>query len=144
MTNKQEIINVHTNHAICPSCGCFTWWDWYFVTESDPYDGKIDPFGGYYINNNKNKGFRIAATQCSSCKQICVFHDGKMIYPKANVHIKPHELFNDYPKSKKLFEESLAVASASPRAALTLSRMCLESLVNEILEQLNETPNEKN
>lgn len=61
-----------------------------------------------------------------------------MIYPRISTHVKPHILLNDYPKSQKLFNESLAVARDSPRAGLTLSRMCLESLTKDILIQKGE------
>ncbi len=145
MKEEPKIINIFTNHGVCPSCGCFIWWKWHFI-KVNTYEGIItDPFGCFEITNNDGTtltAHRVSATQCSQCKQICIFHDGEMIYPRITTHVKPHELFIKYSKSQKLFNESLAVASDSPRAALTLSRMCLESLVNEILTGLGEKPSE--
>ena len=144
MKEEPKIINVFTNHAVCPSCGCFVLWEWNLIVDhSNGYS--FDPFGHYQLTNNDGstrKGYRVCATQCSQCEQICIFHDGEMVYPRTTTHVKPHELFTNYSKSQKLFNESLAVASDSPRAGLTLSRMCLECLVNEILTELGERPSE--
>lgn len=64
-----------------------------------------------------------------------------MIYPKNYLLITPNIILDDYLKSKKLFMEAVEVSPISPRAGLTLSRMCLEALTNEILEKHNEKPN---
>lgn len=78
---------------------------------------------------------------CCICNEYIIYYKNKIIYPKIDLLIKPNIIFDNYPKSKKLFLEAIEVSLISPRAGLTLSRMCLESIVNDILEKHNEKPN---
>lgn len=119
----EKILSCNDDYASCPCCSINQAWEW---EGYDHYNG----CRGYY-------------TRCKFCKQIHIFYENKLVYPHITTHIKPHILFTQYPKSQILFNESLAVASNSPRAGLTLSRMCLECLVREILVGLEETPKEK-
>ena len=123
---EEKILSCDDEYAKCPICGMNLSWKWYYYGE------------GTYENNK----FLGLFTKCNNCNQIFIALSEKIIYPRITSHIKPHELFAQYTKSSKLFNESLAVASDSPRAGLTLSRMCLECLVHEILIERNEKPSD--
>ncbi len=123
---EEKILSCDDDYAKCPKCGVNLSWAWikygYNSYQSCPHVGSF--------------------TRCNHCKQIFLALGDEIVYPRITSHIKPHELFTEYPKSEKLFKESLAVASDSPRAGLTLSRMCLECLVHEILIERNEKPSD--
>ena len=113
---EKQNLTCNASYGECPVCGVNKQWDWY---------------GSNYPN--------IQHTNCGHCDSRIIFYDDKLIYPKANPYIKPNELLNNYPKSEKLFSESIGVSEASPRAGLALSRMCLESLVGDILKEAGDT-----
>ena len=102
----------------CPHCNIYRQWQW-----------------NKFINNFNAFGY---LTYCNVCQEYIIYFNEEIIYPKTNLLIKPNTLFDNYKKSKKLFLEAVGVAPISPRAGLTLSRMCLEALTNEILEENNE------
>ena len=115
---NNDLANPYIEDGKCPNCGVYNTWDWNnFVRE----------FHGFgYL------------TYCNVCQNYIIYFNEEIIYPKTNLLIKPNILFDNYQKSKKLFLEAVEVAPISPRAGLTLSRMCLEALTNEILEKHNE------
>lgn len=125
---EEKILTLHEEYAKCANCGVNRWWGWGQIKE--------------IMHKDKNDMIRFSvwATQCGHCGQVHIFHQGDLVYPRMSAHVKTHELLNNYPKAKKLFEESLAVASDSPRAGLALSRMCLECLIHEILDQADIKP----
>lgn len=122
---EEKILSCDDEYAKCPICGVNHSWNW----------------RGYGVGFYQVGEIVGLFTACKHCNQIFITLEEEIVYPRITSHIKPHELFKQYPKSEKLFNESLAVASDSPRAGLTLSRMCLECLVHEILIERNETPN---
>ena len=112
------LANPYSKDGKCPNCGVYKTCEWNnFVRE----------FNGFgYL------------TYCNVCQNYIIYFNEKIIYPKTNLLIKPNVLFDNYQKSKKLFLEAVEVAPISPRAGLTLSRMCLEALTNEILGENSE------
>lgn len=115
---NNDLVNPYEQDGKCPNCGVYKTWEWNnFVREFNSF--------GYL-------------SYCNVCQNYIIYYNEKLIYPKTNLLIKPNVLFDKYQKSKKLFLESVEVAPISPRAGLTLSRMCLEALTNEILEENNE------
>ena len=112
------LANPYSKDGKCPNCGVYKTCEWNnFVRE----------FNGFgYL------------TYCNVCQNYIIYFNEKIIYPKTNLLIKPNILFDNYQKSKKLFLEAVEVAPISPRAGLTLSRMCLEALTNEILGENSE------
>ena len=115
---NNDLANPYIEDGKCPNCGVYKTWEWNnFVRE----------FNGFgYL------------TYCNVCQNYIIYFNEEIIYPKTNLLIKPNILFDNYQKSKKLFLEAVEVAPISPRAGLTLSRMCLEALTNEILEENKE------
>ncbi|MBW5396389.1 DUF4145 domain-containing protein [Brachyspira pilosicoli] len=125
---EKPIANPNSISGICPHCGIYIQWNWEAFAE---YSNGIDMYAHYY-------GY---IARCNDCYEYVIYYKGRMLYPKNILLINPNSIFNDYPKSKKLFIEAVEVSPISPRAGLTLSRMCLEALVNDILEKHNEKPN---
>ena len=115
---NNDLANPYIEDGKCPNCGVYKTGEWNnFVRE----------FNGFgYL------------TYCNVCQNYIIYFNEEIIYPKTNLLIKPNILFDNYQKSKKLFLEAVEVAPISPRAGLTLSRMCLEALTNEILEENKE------
>lgn len=112
------LANPNFRDGKCPNCGVYNTWGWNnFVRE-------FNSFG--------------CLSYCQVCQEYIIYYNEELIYPKTNLLIKPNALFDNYQKSKKLFLEAVEVAPISPRAGLTLSRMCLEALTNEILEENKE------
>lgn len=108
----------------CPHCDIYREWRWdYFAVDIG------QPLG--------------CVTYCNQCKNRTIYYNGELIYPKNTLLMKPNILFDKYKKSKKLFLEAVEVSPISPRAGLTLARMCLESLTNEILQEYNEKIDEQ-
>ena len=112
------LANPNFRDGKCPHCSIYRQWQW-----------------NNFINNFNVSGY---STYCNVCQNYIIYFNEKIIYPKTNLLIKPNILFDNYQKSKKLFLEAVEVAPISPRAGLTLSRMCLEALTNEILEENKE------
>lgn len=118
------LANPNYSDGKCPHCSIYRQWKWDCFAQRYNSYGDFVPFG--------------YSAYCDNCKNYVIYYDKKLIYPKNNLLIKPNILFDNYQKSKKLFLEAVEVATISPRAGLTLSRMCLEALTNEILEENNE------
>ena len=115
---NKNIANPNSEDGKCPNCGVYKTWEWNnFLIE-------FNSFG--------------CLSYCNVCQEYIIYYNEELIYPKTDLLIKPNVLFDNYQKSKKLFLEAVKVAPISPRAGLTLSRMCLEALTNEILEENNE------
>ena len=120
---NKGLVAPHSNDGKCPHCDIYRQWSWNYFAKT--YE---EPLG--YV------------TYCNNCNNHTIYYNGKLIYPKNTLLIKPNVLFNEYPKAKKLFLEAVEVSPLSPRAGLTLARMCLEALTNEILEKKGETIDE--
>lgn len=115
---NNDLAHQYSKDGKCPNCGVYKTWEWNnFVREFNSF--------GYL-------------SYCHVCQEYIIYYNEELIYPKTNLLIKPNALFDNYQKSKKLFLEAVEVAPISPRAGLTLSRMCLEALTNEILEENKE------
>lgn len=119
---NKNLATPNKDDGICPHCSIYKEWYWRLIKENDVISNVVI---GHY-------------TFCNNCKQYIIYYGKKLLYPQNNLLIKPNELFSKYPKSKKLFLEAVEVSPISPRAGLTLARMCLESLTNEILQEHNE------
>lgn len=115
---NKDLVKPYCDDGICPHCGIYKQWSWYFVNMGNKYLGHY--------------------TYCNNCKENTIYYNEKLVYPKDKLLIKSNILFDKYKKSKKLFLEAVEVSPISPRAGLTLARMCLESLTNEILQEHNE------
>ena len=140
--SEVTILKPLDEYAICPSCGVsLEWSNW------RRFVGQYNMDNYTYINSLSFQKTNyplldfVVFVICKQCKIQHIFYGEKLIYPRVSTHTKPHILLDNYPKSKILFNESLAVANDSPRAGLTLSRMCLESLVNDIFSQRGESIN---
>ncbi|KLI52003.1 DUF4145 domain-containing protein [Brachyspira hyodysenteriae] len=131
---EKPIANPRFSSGICPHCGIYTQWDWKYIKEYGQYSS-YDRLGNHQYE------YYFYASECRNCYKHISYYKNELIYPKIDLLIKPNIILDDYPKSKKLFMESVKVSPISPRAGLTLSRMCLEALTNEILEKHNEKPN---
>lgn len=123
-TMNKGLANPNANDGQCPYCGIYKEWSW------TPFDGMR------YVPNYDYWGY---SSFCHHCNTHTIYYKEELIYPKTNLLIKPNALFDKYPKAKKLFLEAVEVSPLSPRAGLTLARMCLEALTNEILEKMGET-----
>ena len=123
-TLEKQIANPNSSSGICPHCGVYTEWKW----------EKIAAYHFHYDMHTYHHGY---ISPCYVCNEYVVYYKNKIIYPKIDLLIKPNIIFDNYPKSKKLFMEAVEVSPISPRAGLTLSRMCLEALVNDILAKHN-------
>lgn len=121
---EEKILTKAAAYGKCITCGVNQGWFWH-------------RFIDYY---NRNMNDIVTGAFCGHCQEAHIFYGDDLVYPRISKHVSTHELLNSYPKAKKLFEESLAVASDSPRAGLALSRMCLECLTHEILIQANIEP----
>lgn len=130
---EKPIANPNSSFGRCPHCDIYTQWDWKHIEEYGQYSGFDD------LGNHKYE-YYFYASECCNCHKHISYYKKALIYPKINLLIKPNIILDDYPKSKKLFMEALEVSPISPRAGLTLSRMCLEALVNDILKKHNEKP----
>lgn len=115
---NNDLANPYTRDGKCPNCGVYKTWGW-----------------NDFVREFNSSGY---LSYCNVCQNYIIYYNEKLIYPKTNLLIKPNVLFDKYQKSKKLFLEAVEVAPISPRAGLTLSRMCLEALTNEILEENSE------
>lgn len=124
---NKSLATPNKDDGICPHCSIYREWYWRLIKENDV-------IGSVVISNAVIGHY----TFCNNCKQYIIYYGKKLLYPQNNLLIKPNELFSKYPKSKKLFLEAVEVSPISPRAGLTLARMCLESLTNEILQEHNE------
>lgn len=118
---EKQIANPNSSSGICPHCGIYIKWDWVKFAQ---YNVDYDLYDRYFGR----------ISRCYNCYEYVIYYKDKILYPKVDLLIKPNSIFDNYPKSKKLFLEAVEVSPISPRAGLTLSRMCLEALVNEILE----------
>lgn len=125
---EKLIANPNSSSGICPHCGIYVKWNW-------------EKFAQYNVSYDLYDRYFGQISRCYNCYEYVIYYKDKMLYPKIDLLIKPNIIFDSYPKSKKLFMEAVEVTPISPRAGLTLSRMCLESLVNDILEKYNEKPN---
>lgn len=115
---NNDLANPNFRDGKCPNCGVYKTWGW----------------NNFLVEFNGSG----CLSYCQVCQEYIIYYNEELIYPKTNLLIKPNALFDNYQKSKKLFLEAVEVAPISPRAGLTLSRMCLEALTNEILEENNE------
>ncbi|MGX3043728.1 DUF4145 domain-containing protein [Helicobacter sp. T3_23-1056] len=116
---NKDLVKPYDDDGICPHCSIYKQWSWYYFAN----------MGNNYLGHY---------TYCNNCKEHTIYYNEKLVYPKNKLLIKPNVLFDTYKKSKKLFLEAVEVSPISPRAGLTLARMCLESLTNEILQEHNE------
>jgi len=133
MAELENILSRKIAYAKCPLCGVNQSWNWKIWS----YDGSgNDSTKLLYVVNNSNDN-KIVLTQCNHCIQDFIFYKDEMIYPMVSIDITENIYLKNYPKSQTLFKESCLVGRLSPRAAMTLSRMCLENLVSEILQKEN-------
>ena len=73
------------------------------------------------------------ASRCSYCRELAVWVNEKMVYPLMTLGIRPNQ---DLPDDiKGLFDEAKQVATASPRSAAALLRLCIESLCKHLGEE---------
>lgn len=125
---NKNIANPNFDDGICPHCQIYREWEWV-------------EFAGVKIYS-ENGGFDVCYhsywAYCDNCDDYIIYFQDKLMYPENNLIIKPDILFDKYKKPKKLFLEAIKVSPISPRAGLTLARMCLEALTNELLEENNE------
>ena len=125
---NKNIANPNFDDGICPHCQIYREWEWIEFAGVSIYHGDIrytNDYQGYYA-------------YCYNCNNHVIYFQDKLMYPENNLIIKPDILFDKYKKPKKLFLEAIKVSPISPRAGLTLARMCLEALTNELLEENNE------
>lgn len=127
MAESENILSRKIAYAKCPLCGVNHSWDWL------SWDGA----SRLYCIINKEGSEKIVFTQCLHCEQDFIFYKNEMIYPMVSIDITENIYLKNYPKSQTLFKESCLVGRLSPRAAMTLSRMCLDNLVSEILQKEN-------
>lgn len=69
-------------------------------------------------------------SKCYSCDGIAVWINHELVHPKINFEIPPTEDMPDV--VRRDYDEAASIASASPRAATALLRLCIEKLCNEI------------
>lgn len=115
---NNDLANPNFRDGKCPNCGVYKTWGW----------------NNFLVEFNGSG----CLSYCQVCQEYIIYYNEELIYPKTNLLIKPNALFDNYQKSKKLFLEAVEVAPISSRAGLTLSRMYLEALTNEILEENKE------
>jgi hypothetical protein len=69
--------------------------------------------------------------KCYHCKQISIWHDGRMVYPDL---IGGIEANSDMPDDiKRDFDEARGVVNRSPRGAAALLRLCIEKVCEHLL-----------
>jgi hypothetical protein len=99
----------------CPHCGTFAHQLWADAMAN---------FGG--------QGFRALEPQmvialCSRCRDMSLWADDRMIFPRALVAPGPHDDLAE--PALSTYREAREVVSASPRAAAALLRLCVQQLV---------------
>ena len=123
MEKDKNILTREKNIAECPHCLTLSHWDWHEFKESCLFD-ELD----------KSNYTKISFSQCKNCEQDVLFYKDILVFPIVETKAIDLNGFEKYPNSLKLFNEATAIIDLSPQAALTLAKMCLESLVKEILE----------
>lgn len=74
--------------------------------------------------------FNIYVSRCSHCRELAVWVNQKIVYPSEALGVRPNQdLPNDI---KSLFDEARQVATASPRSAAALLRLCIERLCKHL------------
>ncbi|ESZ51000.1 DUF4145 domain-containing protein [Mesorhizobium sp. RSR565B] len=72
----------------------------------------------------------LGLSTCDACSAKCLWFEGQLVYPSQAI---AHQVPEDLPAEvRKDFEEAAAIASASPRAAAALLRMCIEGLCKTV------------
>ena len=122
MKKKRNILTREKETAECPHCSTLCHWDWH-------------EFGGDYLSFKfqEDDYAKIIFAQCKNCEQDVLFYKDILVFPIKKKKKLNLERFKRYPLSLKLFNEACSIVDLSPQAALTLAKMCLETLIKEIL-----------
>ena len=122
MDKDKNILTREKDSAECPHCSTLCHWDWL-------------EFGGDYLSFQfrEDDYAKIIFAQCKNCEQDVLFYKDILVFPLAKKDKINVDRFKNYPLALKLFNEACSIIELSPRAALTLAKMCLETLIKEIL-----------
>lgn len=109
---------------ICPHCNAFAQQEWLTLVALNPRSPNA-----YSILPNSLQSIRLSA--CVSCHKAALWVQDRMVHPAPMTHEPPRP---DMPDDvKALFDEARQVASASPRSAMALLRLCVETLCKKHL-----------
>ncbi len=124
MNKDKNILTREKESAECPHCNTLCHWDWL-------------EFGGDYLSYqfHDNDYAKILFAQCKNCEQDVLFYKDILIFPLAKKEKVNTDSFKKYPNALKLLNEAFSIAELSPHSALALAKMCLETLIKEILRE---------
>ena len=87
-------------------------------------------FGPLEKNLQSRAIYNIYVSRCSHCRELAVWVNEKMAYPPETLGVRPNQ---DLPDDiKNLFDEARQIATASPRSAAALLRLCIERLCKHL------------
>ena len=131
----------------CANCNTVQNWEWehpktedeiYREQEAELYQDQDFDYElelNYSMGLIREKPTEWNITTCANCKKQWVFNYNQLINPliENSIEVDKIDFIIQYPRVEKLWDESVACAKFSPRAGLTLSRMCVECLAKDIL-----------
>jgi hypothetical protein len=108
----------------CPHCGISTKHKWYNLAKGVISENGISYYEGFIPD--------LYMSLCSQCNRYALWLNEKIIYPALSFAPWPTE---DMPLDiKDAFLEARSVATASPKAASALLRLCLQNLMTHLGE----------
>ncbi|RXJ19286.1 DUF4145 domain-containing protein [Bacillus albus] len=108
---------IHAKQFHCPNCQVYAQQDWYRTVLHGT---------GIRVEN-------LEVAWCQHCSQRSIWFKGSLLIPNNTLITPPHI---DMPESIKLdYLEAASIATASPRGAASLLRLCLQKLMVELGEK---------
>lgn len=122
---KREISPKYkADYFTCPRCGVASaqrWIDLHTVERV---------YGNGSMREVTTKLADIGISQCGTCSARSLWFEAQLVFPET--HDAPPMSPDMPPDLQRDYEEAAAIASASPRAAAALLRMCIEGLCKKI------------
>ncbi len=125
MEKDKNILTREKETAECPHCSTLCHWVWLEFVGEDYLSYKF----------HEKEYPKIIFAQCKNCKQDVLFYKDILVFPTKKKKKLSLDIFKKYPHSLKLFNEAYSIVELSPQAALTLAKMCLETLIKEIVRE---------
>jgi hypothetical protein len=96
----------------CPLCGVYAKQEW---------------ADGYHVLRNTYNRNDMTVAECSHCKQLSYWLDGRMIYPPSGTVELPSP---DLPENcLQDYEEARDIVARSPKGAAAILRLCIQKLM---------------
>jgi hypothetical protein len=90
------------------------------------------PFHNPYKLNDGILIENVNVSKCDNCNEFCIWVRDKIAWPKTRINIEPNSDLS--PEIRSLFNEAREIATASPKGAAALLRLCVQHLCKDLGE----------